>query len=120
MNDVSGSTTYSYDSNRDWLVGKTKTIGSLTTTLNYTNDLAGNVVALKSSTANGTLVYYQWDALNRLAGVSGPMVGQTTYSYNGAGSLAGKMDFNNCEMKPARSWHIRSMRKSSSLTQLST
>ncbi len=40
------------DAYRDWLVGKTKTNGSLSTTLYYTNDVAGNVVAMKSSTAN--------------------------------------------------------------------
>jgi hypothetical protein len=34
MNDVSGSTTYQYDANRDWLVGKTKAIGSYSVTLN--------------------------------------------------------------------------------------
>ncbi len=89
MSDVSGTTTYGYDANRDWLVSKTKVNSAFTVTLNYTNDVAGNVVAMKTSTANGTLVYYQWDALNRLAGVSGPNVGQTTYGYDGVGNLAG-------------------------------
>ncbi len=70
-------------------LSKTKVNSAFTVTLNYTNDVAGNVVALKSSTANGTLMYYQWDALNRLAGVSGPNVGQTTYGYDGVGNLAG-------------------------------
>lgn len=85
MIDDVDTTTYSYDL-RDRLQTKATPIGTLT----YDYDFNGNVTKIQSSTANGTLVTYQYDALNRVVNVIDARLSgnQTTrYGYDAVGDL---------------------------------
>jgi len=87
MNDASGSYGYVYDL-RDRLVTNTTPSG----TLIYGYDANGNVTGITSSTTNGTLVTYQYDALNRLTNViDGRLAGaqNTGYHFDLVGNLQG-------------------------------
>ena len=86
MSDAAGMTTYSYD-NCDRLVAKAGGQGTLT----YTRDAVGNVLSIRSSSANGTYVNYSYDQLNRPSTVTDSHLGSTpaTYSFDQAGNLAG-------------------------------
>jgi RHS repeat-associated protein len=86
MGDASGTTSYSYDL-RDRLTQKATPFGNLT----YTYDAAGNLVAIRSSNANGTSVNYSYDTLNRISSVVDNRLasGTTTYSYDNVGNLQG-------------------------------
>ena len=64
MTDPSGIYAYYYDK-RDRLLTNVTPAG----TLSYAYDANGNVTSISSSTANGTSVTYQYDALNRLTNV---------------------------------------------------
>jgi len=91
MVDATGTTNYTYD-NRNRLKIKATPEG----TLNYTYDAHGNVLTIASSNANGALVAYTPDPLNRLStvtdnrlaaqGVTSPV---TTYGYDLAGNMSG-------------------------------
>ena len=89
MSDVSGTTTYGYDT-RNRLTSKQTPFG----TLSYTYDPAGNLLTLGSSNPNGASLTYTYDALNRLATVTdnrllaqGATSGLTTYNYDAVGNL---------------------------------
>lgn len=83
--DSSNAYLYSYDL-RDQLLTKQ----TPESTLNYTYDLAGNLLTMRSSNANGASVNYAYDALNRLSSVTDNRLttGTTTYHYDNAGNLA--------------------------------
>lgn len=84
MTDPSGLTTYVYD-NRDRL----RTNATPQGTLSYGYDANGNVTNIATSTG-GTLVTYQYDALNRLTNVvDGRLVGteNTAYGFDAVGNL---------------------------------
>ena len=87
MSDVSGSTTYGYDT-RHRLTSKQTPFG----TLNYSYDSAGDVLTISSSNTNGASLTYTYDTLNRLATVTdnrllaqGATSGLTTYNYDAVG-----------------------------------
>jgi RHS repeat-associated protein len=84
MTDASGVTSYSYDQ-RDRLTSKATPQGTLT----YTYDLAGNLLSMNSSNANGVSVSYEYDALNRLEKVIDHRQSdaETTYEYDNVGNL---------------------------------
>ena len=94
MTDPSGTTSYSYDS-RDRLTSKATPEG----TLAYSYDVAGNVLSVQSSNANGVNTSYSYDKDERLAtvtdnasvvtGSTRPASGVTAYSYDSAGNLSG-------------------------------
>jgi RHS repeat-associated protein len=86
MTDASGTTSYSYDE-RDRLTAKVTPQG----TLSYTYNGAGQLGSIQSDHANGVILSYDYDALNRLAKVTDHRIanGYTTYTYDNAGSLAG-------------------------------
>lgn len=85
MTDASGAYDYSYDA-RDRLLTNATPQG----TLYYAYDYNGNLTKIQSSTANGTLVAYEYDALNRLtnavdARLSGTQ--NTGYGFDAVGNL---------------------------------
>jgi RHS repeat-associated protein len=82
MVDASGTTSYTYDS-RDRLLIKTAPEGTLT----YTYDGFGNVATIQSSTANGTLLTYSYDLLNRLTNAVDRFANSTTYGFDAVGNL---------------------------------
>jgi len=85
MNDASGNYAYVYDS-RDRLCTNSTPQG----TLFYAYDANGNVTSITSSTPGGTLVTYQYDALNRLTNVLDARLTGTTntaYGFDGVGNL---------------------------------
>jgi RHS repeat-associated protein len=82
MVDVSGTTSYTYDS-RDRLLTKITPEGTLT----YTYDGFGNVTTVTSSTANGTSLTYSYDDLNRLTNVVDRYSNSTIYGYDAVGNL---------------------------------
>jgi RHS repeat-associated protein len=87
MTDASGSYTYVYDS-RDRLCTNTTPLG----TLSYAYDANGNVTSIMSSTIGGTLVAYQYDALNRLTNVVDSRLAgatNTAYDFDAVGNLQG-------------------------------
>jgi RHS repeat-associated protein len=82
----SWNTTYSYDT-LDRLTTKAAPAGTLT----YSYDGAGNLASMSSNHANGILVAYAWDELNRLSTVTDSrLVGNqvTTYTYDPASNVA--------------------------------
>ena len=81
MADVSGSTTYGYDT-RNRLTSKQTPFG----TLSYTYDSAGDLLSLKSSNTGGASDTYTYDQLDRLSTVTDTS-GATTYSYDAVGNL---------------------------------
>ena len=86
MSDGSGNTTYSYDS-LDRLTTKAAPAGTLT----YGYDGAGNLASVSSNHANGILVGYAYDELNRLSTVTdNRLQGEqtTTYTYDPASNVA--------------------------------
>jgi YD repeat-containing protein len=86
MVDVTGTTTYSYDS-RDRLTGKATPEG----TVGYRYDHAGNLLSLTATSATSNLttaVSYTYDSLNRLSTVAEANTGTTNYTYVEAGNLA--------------------------------
>ncbi len=85
MTDGSGGYTYAYDV-RDRLCTNTTPAGSLY----YGYDANGNATNITSSTPGGTLVGYQYDALNRLTNVIDGRLssrGNTGYGFDAAGNL---------------------------------
>lgn len=90
MADITGTTSYSYDS-RDRLLSKSTPEGSLT----YTYDVAGNRKTVQSD-SGAYDVGYGYDALNRLASVTDHVAGggTTTYHYDDGGRL-GSYDYPN-------------------------
>ena len=85
MTDVSGTTTYNYDS-RDRMVAKNNaTYGNIT----YGYDSHGNLTSSQSGNTNGANVSYQFDAVNRPVTVTDTHrgVNTTTYSYDGIGNM---------------------------------
>jgi len=89
MADVSGTTTFGYDT-RNRLTSKQTPFG----TLSYTYDNAGDVLTLNSSNADGASLTYTYDTLNRLSTVTdnrllaqGATSGVTTYNYDAVGNL---------------------------------
>jgi RHS repeat-associated protein len=85
MADGSGNTTYSYDQ-LDRLTTKAAPAG----TLSYSYDGAGNLASISSNHANGVLVSYAYDELNRLSTVTdGRLQGNqtTTYTYDSASNV---------------------------------
>ncbi|MCE7980699.1 MAG: tandem-95 repeat protein [Caldilinea sp. CFX5] len=84
MEDAGGVTTYTYDQ-RDRLLSKVTPWGTLT----YSYDAAGNLLAIRSSNANGVNVTYSYDELNRLSALDDQNLtaGVTTYAYDNAGNL---------------------------------
>jgi RHS repeat-associated protein len=87
MNDASGATVYTYDE-RNRLSSKQTPFG----TLSYTYNDAGNLLATRSSNANGASLDYAYDVQNRLSTVKdnhllGLNGGVTSYSYDAAGNL---------------------------------
>jgi len=86
MTDGSGTTTYSYDS-LDRLTTKAAPAG----TLSYSYDSAGNLASISSNHANGVLVNYAYDELNRLSTVEDDRLlgsNTTNYTYDPASNLA--------------------------------
>jgi YD repeat-containing protein len=86
MNDASGVTTYTYESNR--LSSKQTPFG----TLSYTYNEAGSLLTTRSSNANGASVDYSYDALNRLSAAKDNNLlalngGVTNYTYDAVGNL---------------------------------
>jgi YD repeat-containing protein len=81
MSDASGTTSYTYDPTTDRLTAKQTPFG----TLSYTYDNAGDVTQIASSNANGSIVAYQYDKLNRLASVVVPGQSPTVYNYGTGG-----------------------------------
>jgi RHS repeat-associated protein len=82
----SWNTTYSYDT-LDRLTTKAAPAGTLT----YSYDGAGNLASMSSNHANGILVAYAWDELNRLSTVvDSRLLGNqtTTYTYDPASNVA--------------------------------
>jgi RHS repeat-associated protein len=80
MNDVSGSTTYTYDQ-LDRLTTKAAPAGTLT----YTHDAFGNLLSIEvGGSASAT---YTYDADERLETASGPATGSTSYGYDAVGNL---------------------------------
>jgi RHS repeat-associated protein len=87
MHDASGTTVYFYDA-RNRLRSKQTPFG----TLSYTYNEGGNLLATRSSNANGVSVDYSYDELNRLATVEDNQLtalngGVTSYSYDTVGNL---------------------------------
>lgn len=85
MVDGSGTTTYAYDA-MDRLATKATPEG----TLNYGYDAASNVASIVSNDANGVLVSYVYDQLNRLSTVTDSRLQgsqTTTYTYDPASNL---------------------------------
>jgi RHS repeat-associated protein len=84
MTDASGSTSYTYD-HRDRLLTKQTPQG----TLSYTYDLAGSLISMRSSNADGVSVDYTYDDLHRLEAIIDNRLaaGTTTYAYDVAGNL---------------------------------
>ncbi len=86
MQDGSGTTTYSYDP-LDRLTSKAAPAG----TLSYGYDGAGNLASISSNHANGVLVSYAYDELNRLSTVTDSRLHgnqTTTYTYDPANNVA--------------------------------
>jgi len=86
MADGSGNTTYNYDS-LDRLTTKAAPAG----TLSYSYDGAGNLASISSNHANGVLVSYAYDELNRLSTVEDSRLqgsNTTTYTYDPASNVA--------------------------------
>jgi RHS repeat-associated protein len=89
MSDVSGVTTYSYDS-RNRLTSKQTPQGTLT----YSYDNGSNLLTTHSSNVNGASANYSYDNLNRLSSVTGnasgarAATGATSMSYDAVGNLA--------------------------------
>ena len=82
----SGTTTYNYDT-LDRLTTKAAPAG----VLSYSYDGAGNLASMSSNHANGILVAYAWDELNRLSTVTDSrLLGNqtTTYTYDPASNVA--------------------------------
>ncbi len=84
MVDASGVTTFEYD-NRNRLVRKATPEGTLT----YSYNANGQVTNITSLNANGVVLNYAYDALNRLGDVLDPHAGHTTYTYDDVGNLRG-------------------------------
>ena len=85
MTDATGTTNYTYN-NRDRLTEKATPQG----TLKYTYTANGSLAGLQSNHANGIDLAYDYDSLNRLAKVADRQInGETTYSYDTVGNLAG-------------------------------
>ena len=84
MVDASGVTTFEYD-NRNRLVRKATPEGTLT----YAYNANGQVTNITSLNANGVVLNYAYDALNRLGDVLDPHAGHTTYTYDDVGNLRG-------------------------------
>jgi RHS repeat-associated protein len=85
MNDASGSSRSIYD-----LRDRVRTNATPQGTLFYGYDANGNVASISSSTANGTLVSYQYDALNRLTNVLDSRLAgtqSTAYGFDLVGNL---------------------------------
>lgn len=82
MVDASGTNTFTYDL-RDRLLTKTTPQGTLT----YTYDGFGNLKTTESSTANGTKITYNYDALNRITNVVDRFTNNTFYAFDGVGNL---------------------------------
>jgi RHS repeat-associated protein len=82
MVDASGTNGYAYDL-RDRLLTKITPQGTLT----YTYDGFGNLTSVESSTANGTKVNYNYDALNRLTNAVDRFTNNTFYAFDGVGNL---------------------------------
>ena len=84
MTDASGTTTYTYDQ-RDRLITKQTPQGTLT----YGYDLAGDLISMRSSNADGVSVDYTYDNVYRLENVIDNQLaaGTTTYTYDVVGNL---------------------------------
>jgi RHS repeat-associated protein len=89
MTDPAGRTEYTYDNNRDWLVGKKRSWNDSGTSasLLYSHDSVGNVLGMTSSVANGASVGYSYDNDDRLATVVDAFSGVTRYNYDAADNL---------------------------------
>jgi YD repeat-containing protein len=84
MLDALGATNYTY-SNRDQILTKVTSQGTLT----YTYDVSANVASVISSNASGTNVTYAWDVNNRLSSVTDNHTsGVTNYTYDTTNQLA--------------------------------
>ena len=87
MSNEAGVVSWVYD-NRD----RVRTNSTPAGTLYYDYDANGNLIRLWTSTASGTDVTYEYDALNRLTNaIDNRLTGtkNTTYSFDGVGNLTG-------------------------------
>ena len=89
MTDVSGLTTYFYNS-RGWLTNKTIQFAWVATpvSITYSNDITGKLEGMGSSTMGGTQTSYTYDVLNRLKTATSASSGETEYFYDPVGNLS--------------------------------
>jgi len=87
MSDLSGTTSYTYDSRNRLLLKTQAWTGGPQISLAYTYDTNGNVSTIHSSTTNGVNLGYAYDALNRITNVLAGGSNAASYGFDANGNL---------------------------------